>query len=113
MTVKQVGVGKKQGRSLKPSPCFLGTGGILLRPRKGLGRTRSSSQTVLKKGSFLKARWGRLLCYGASIAPARREWDLWPGRQWRGTLSPLPQAPLSDLSFNPGSRLQPLLGSAS
>lgn len=113
MTVKQVGAGKKQGRPLKPPPCFLRTGGIILRPRKGGRRTCSSSQTVLEKGSFLKAGRGRLLFCGDFIAPACREWDLWPGWQWRDTLSPLPQAPLSDLSFNPGSRLQPLRGSAS
>lgn len=101
MTGKQVGVGKNRGRSLKPSPGFLRTGGVILRSQDG---TEQDVSLFSRKGSFLKAGGDGqcLLFYAAFLAPACGQWD--------GTLSPLPQALLSDLSLDPGSRLQPPLG---
>ena len=101
MTGKQVGVGKNQGRSLKPSPGFLRTGGVILRSQDG---TEQEVSLFSRRGSFLKAGGGGqcLLFYAAFLAPACGQWDR--------TLSPLPQAPLRDLSLDSGSRLQPPLG---
>ena len=60
MTGKQVGVGKNQGRSLKPSPGFLRTGGVSLRSQDGAEQEVSLFSI---RGSFLKAGGGgQCLC---------------------------------------------------
>ena len=51
VTVKQVGVGKTGGTFLPPQNKKV----LLLDPGRDRGRTSSSSQTVLQKGSSLEA----------------------------------------------------------